>query len=320
MKKVLLGLVATIAVVVVVFALYVASRQHLRFDVATPAIAATTDSTTIARGRYLVRHLASCSGCHGDPTQREKAEAGEEIPLTGGLEFNIPPGKFYPRNITPDSATGIGSFTDGQIARALRYGVGHDGRALLPFMEMQGLSDEDLVAVISYLRSQPPVHHVVPAHQYNLIGKVVKATVLANPVGPKETPPARNPSGATVENGRYLVEAVANCWSCHTERDYNTGQMVGAHLAGGKMVDDFNPKRTWFPPNLTPDPTTGRLAHFTEDEFVARFQAGRQIPGSPMPWTEFRGLHEDDVRAIYRYLKTVPPVAHDTGPAFVDAH
>ncbi|MBI5170562.1 MAG: cytochrome C [Candidatus Eisenbacteria bacterium] len=318
MKKVLLGLMAVLAVAIGAFALYVASRQHLRFDVAPPAIAATTDSTAIARGRYLVRHLASCGGCHGDPTMREQAEAGEEIPLTGGFEFSIPPGKFYPRNITPDSATGIGAFTDGQIARALRDGVGNDGRALLPFMEMQGLSDEDLVAVISYLRSQPPVHHVVPDHQYNFLGTIVKATVLSKPVGPKETPPVRNPSGATIENGRYLVEAVANCWACHTERDYNTGQMVGAHLAGGKMPDDFNPKRIWFPPNLTSDPATGRLAQFTEDEFVARFHAGRLIPGSPMPWSEFRGLHEEDVRAIYRYLKSVPPVVHATGPAFVD--
>ena len=68
---------------------------------------------------------------------------------------DIPPGEFHARNITPDTETGIGQFSDGAIARALRHGVGHDGRALLPFMELQGLSDEDLVAVVSYLRSQP---------------------------------------------------------------------------------------------------------------------------------------------------------------------
>lgn len=318
MKKVLLGLAATLVVAVLVFAAYVASRQHLRFDVAPPAIAATTDSNAVARGRYLVHHLANCAQCHGDPTKREQLEAGEEVPLTGGFAFKIPPGTFYARNITPDSATGIGAFTDGQVARALRFGVGHDGRALLPFMEMQGLSDEDLVAVISYLRSQPPVRNAVPDHEVNPIGMVVKATMLANPVGPAATPPSANPRGATVEAGRYIVESVANCWSCHTERDYNTGQMVGAHLAGGRMPDDFHPKRTWFPPNLTGDPVTGRLARFTEDEFVTRFRSGRLIPGSPMPWTAFRGLEEDDVRAIYRYLKSVPNVAHDTGPAFVD--
>ncbi|MFN8586171.1 MAG: c-type cytochrome [Candidatus Eisenbacteria bacterium] len=318
MMKFLLAVAVVLAVAVAGFAAYVASRQHLRFDVAAPAIAATTDSATVARGRYLVRHLANCADCHGDPTQRDAAAAGEEVPLTGGFAFKIPPGTFYTRNITPDSATGIGAFTDGQVARALRFGVGHDGRALLPFMEMQGLSDEDLVAVISYLRSRPPVRRVVPDHEYTLVGKVVKATMLANPVGPKTTPPATSPRGATVEAGRYIVEAVANCWSCHTERDYNTGQMTGAHLAGGRMPDDFNPKRTWNPPNLTSDPTTGRLSRFTEDQFVERFRAGTLIPGSPMPWPAFKGLQEDDVRAIYRYLKTLAPVTHDAGPAFVD--
>ena len=176
------------------------------------------------------------------------------------FEFNIPPGKFYPRNITPDPETGIGRFSDGEIARALRYGVGRDGRALLPFMEMQGLSDEDLTAVVSYLRSQPPVRNDVPAHHFTLLGMIVKATVLANPVGPKQTPPTANPQGATVENGRYIVESVANCWSCHTQRDTKTGAMVGPHLGGATMSDEVNLKRTWAPPNLTGDPTTGRLA------------------------------------------------------------
>jgi hypothetical protein len=84
------------------------------------------------------------------------------------------------------------------------------------------------------------------------------------------------------------------------------------------MADDWNPKRTWAPPNLTSDPTTGRLAQFTEDQFVERMRAGRAFPGSPMPWQGFRKLHEEDLRAIYRYLKTLLPIVHDTGPPFVD--
>lgn len=318
MKRIVLGILGVLVVVVGGFAVYVASRQHLKFDVPLPAVAASSDSAVVERGRYVVRHLASCPVCHGDPEQHDALMAGEEVPLSGGFAFDIPPGKFYPLNITPDPETGIGRFSDGQIARALRHGVGHDGRALLPFMEMQGLSDEDLVAVISYLRSQPPVHHMVPAHQPNLLGRIVMATVLADPVGPKSTPPQRNPHGATVENGRYLVESVANCWACHTQRDPNTGAMVGPHMGGATMADELDPKRTWAPPNLTSDPATGRLARFSEDEFVARMRAGRALPGSPMPWQGFKDLHEDDLRAIYRYLKTLPPVVHDPGPAFVD--
>jgi mono/diheme cytochrome c family protein len=318
MRKILLALVVLIVAVVGCFAGYVAARQHLTFDAPMPAVTASADSAVIERGRYVVRHLAGCRSCHGDPQWSDSAHVGEEVPLSGGFEFNIPPGRFRARNITPDPETGIGRFSDGQVARALRFGVGNDGRALLPFMEMQGLSDEDLTAVISYLRTRQAVRNAVPMHHYNLLGMVVKATVLANPVGPKETPLAVTPHGATVENGRYLVESVANCWSCHTQRDYKTGAMVGPHLAGGAMPDDHNPKRTWAPPNLTSDPTTGRLAKFSEDEFVARIRTGRVIPGSPMPWDELRDLHEEDLRAIYRYLKTVAPVVRETGPAFVD--
>src|SRR5262249_26792628 len=137
----LAGLGLLLVVVVACFAAYVASRQHLIFDAPLPAIAASTDSAVVERGHYVVRTLASCPVCHGDPKQLTATMKGDEVPLSGGFEFKIPPGEFYPRNITPDAETGIGRITDGQIARALRYGVGHDGRALLPFMEMQGLSD-----------------------------------------------------------------------------------------------------------------------------------------------------------------------------------
>src|SRR6185436_15944093 len=108
---------------------------------------------------------------------------------------------------TPDAETGLGKVSDKAIARALRYGVGHDGRALLPFMEMQGLSDDDLQAVVSYLRTQAPVRNPVPPHHYTLLGKVVRATVLAKPVGPSAPTPSRAARGASVETGRYLSES-----------------------------------------------------------------------------------------------------------------
>jgi len=317
-KKFLLGVVAVLLLVVVVAVVFVASRQHLTFDAPLPGVTASSDSAVISRGRYVVRELANCANCHGDPTQTERLMAGEDVPLSGGLVFDIPPGRILARNITPDPETGIGSYSDGQVARALRFGVGHDGRALLPFMEMQGLSDEDLAAVVSYLRTQPPVRNAVPMHTFTLLGRVVRATVLAEPVGPKQTPPHESPRGATVENGRYLVESVVNCGGCHTLRDFRTGAFIGPHLAGGQMPDEHVPGRTWAPPNLTSDPTTGRLARFTEDAFVERMRAGRAYPGSPMPWQSFQRLDEDDLRAIYRYLKTVPPAVNEVGPPYVD--
>jgi mono/diheme cytochrome c family protein len=185
-------------------------------------------------------------------------------------------------------------------------------------MEIQGLSDDDLVAVVSYLRTQPPVHHDVPMHQYNLLGSIVKATVLANPVGPHETPLKQSPRGATIENGHYLAESVALCWACHTQRNMATGALVGSRYGGAIAFEQSaDHKYSWSPPNITSDPT-GRLGSMTEDEFVTRFRAGRLIEGSPMPWPSFGSMAEDDLRAIYRYLKSLPPVKRDVGPPKVE--
>jgi mono/diheme cytochrome c family protein len=319
LKKILLGLLAVVALVIVGLAIYVGSRQHLTFDVPYPEVTASTDSAVIARGHYVVRNVVNCASCHGDTNQIAARDRGEDVPLAGGYHFDIPPGVFYARNITPDPETGIGKLSDRAIARALRFGVGHDGRALLPFMEVQGLSDEDLVAVVSYIKSQPPVHNLVPAHRYNLLGKIVKATVLANPVGPKQTPPTQSPRGATVENGHYVVESVALCWACHTQRSQATGELTGPRFGGATgFLDTSDPEHSWSPPNITSDAETGRLGKMTEDQFVSRFRQGRLLPNSPMPWQSYARMDEDDLRAIYRYLKTVPPVKHDVGPVVVE--
>jgi mono/diheme cytochrome c family protein len=141
--------------------------------------------------------------------------------------------------------------------------------------------------------------------------------VLARPVGPKETPPPLTPHGATIENGRYLVESVVMCWACHTQRNMATGALVGPRFGGATGFDSEH-GHSWSPPNITADAETGRLGRFTEDQFVARFRAGRLLAGSPMPWQGFRRMSDDDLRAIYRYLKAVPQVHRDVGPPEVD--
>lgn len=315
-RRILAALAVVLLLAIAAGTVYVATRQNLKFDAPYPKIAASADSAVVARGEYLMSSATDCAACHAGPGVRDSLGAGAKVPMSGGFHWDIPPGVIYARNITPDSATGIGALTDGQIARALRYGVGHDGRALLPFMEMQGLSDEDLVAVISYLRRQEPVHNLVPAHRYSLLGKVVKATLLANPVGPKDTPPAVSPHGATVENGSYLAGSVSLCWACHTQRDMASGKLVGP-LYGGATGFDEGDGKSWSPPNLTKDPT-GVLGKLNEDQFVARFREGRLIAGSPMPWQNYSRMSEEDLRAIYRFLETVPAAKNDVGPVVVE--
>jgi mono/diheme cytochrome c family protein len=320
--RILRTVLGIVVALLVAGAVFVASRQDLRYHPHAPQLAARTDPATVERGRYLVEDVIGCAGCHGDPTSAKKPGASAAVPLSGGVVFDIPPGRFYPPNITPDRETGIGNIPDSLLARAIREGVRDDGRVMIPFMEKQELSDEDIVAVLSYVRAQPAVHHVVPPHERTLIGDVVFATLLATPKGPQTPPPAVSPRGATVENGRYLVEVAVGCGGCHTQRDMASGAYTGPKLAGARaQIEDESgghAGRMWSPRNITIAPKTGVLARLTEDQFVARFRAGRLQPGSPMPWETFRRMHEDDLRAMYRYLVTVPPVENDPGPLFVD--
>jgi hypothetical protein len=193
----------------------------------------------------------------------------------------------------------------------LRYGVRRDGHAAVPFMNYHRLSDADLTALISFLRSQPPVSHDVPPHDLNFLGKAVMA-FLIEPIGPGAEPPKVSPAGPTVERGEYLVSTVGECADCHTQRSMVDGRFTGPRLAGGGEMSRKG-GLIFVAPNLTPDPRTGRLASWSEDRFVARFRRGKLIPEPPMPWTAFTRMTDDDLRAIFRYLRSVPPVEYDPG-------
>jgi hypothetical protein len=97
-----------------------------------------------------------------------------------------------------------------------------------------------------------------------------------------------------------------------------TGALTGPRYGGTTgFTETFDPAHSWSPPNITSDPETGRLGSMSEEQFVLRFRQGRLIPLSPMPWQAFSRMAEEDLRAIYRYLKTVPPVSNDVGPPVV---
>lgn len=314
LKRILLRTAVALGVVVVAAVILVELRWKRTFDDPLPNLRASTDTAVIARGRYLIYGPAHCAYCHNTAETGAALDRGEQPPLSGGMVFKLPVGTFRTPNLTPDSATGIGAVSDGQLARMVRYGVRRDGRAAVPFMNFHDMSDADLVAVVSYLRSQPAVSHAVPPHEPNFIGKAVLAFVI-KPIGPKGVPPQESPEGVTVERGAYLVRSVAECADCHTERSMMSGAFTGPRLAGGVAMESDSAGIEFVPPNLTPEPRTGRIAAWSEDQFVARFRQGRVIPASPMPWNAFARMSDDDLRAIYRYLRTVPPVVHETGPS-----
>jgi mono/diheme cytochrome c family protein len=190
---------------------------------------------------------------------------------------------------------------------------------VLPFMPFADLSTADLTAVISYLRTQPPVRHAVAPHAFNPLGHVVKAFVLA-PKGPTQPIAAQSPSGPTVENGRYITHSVGNCIMCHTKVDLRTGALAGPPFGGGARHEALgDPAKSFVTPNLTPHPRWGWIASWPEEVFVARMKMGKQREGSPMPWHGIRRQSDDDLRAIYRYLRTVPPAEGGPDPSVTDA-
>lgn len=307
-KRILKWTGIIIGSIILLLTVTVSLRQNLKYDAPFPELKASTDSAVIARGKYLALGPAHCADCHASPDSRALVEKGIEVPLSGGNKFDLPIGDVFVRNITPDKETGIGRYTDPQIARMLRYGVRPDGTAVLPFMPFHNTSDEDLTAIISFLRAQKPVKHKVPENTTNVVGNIVKAFLL-KPSGPTGTVPKTIKKDTSAAYGKYLAVSVANCYGCHTNRDMMTGAFIGEPFAGGmKMESSVHPEKYYFlTPNLTPD-STGRLFGWTQSMFVKRFRQGKIYPGTHMPWGPFSRMSDDELKAIYNYLQTLKPV------------
>jgi mono/diheme cytochrome c family protein len=311
--KILGGTVVVIAALALILAGVILVRADRRFDAPYPQVRATNDPALIARGEYIANGPGHCINCHTLNSEAPSIAKGATPPLAGGHRFDLPFGKVYAPNLTPDPETGIGRRSDAELARVLRYGVHADGRAVLPFMEYHDLSDEDLSALLSFLRAQKPVRRAVPQHELTFLGKAVMAFAI-KPIGPKTEPLKFSPaSEPTVERGKYLATSVAVCAECHTKRNMLDGSYVQARFSGG-MVFETDSEKIIVSPNLTPS-KYGRITSWTEDQFVGRFGAGVGIPHTHMPWKQFQRMTENDLRAIYRYLRSLEPVDIDPGPS-----
>lgn len=288
--------------ILVLATITVALRQDLHFDAPYPQLAASKDSAIIARGREIVIGPAHCASCHSIKNPDSVLNLGLEPEMSGGVEFKFGLGSFYSRNITPDSTTGIGRYNDGELARVLRYGVRPNGNAMLDFMPFHNVSDEDMIAILSYLRAQKAVKNDVPEHDYNLMGRVVKA-FLIKPVGPSEKIEKAVVRDSSAAYGKYLALNVANCSGCHTERDM-TGAYIGEPFAGGgPMIEGGD---TLIPPNLTPHPQ-GRIYTWSKEDFISRVRMGALVKHSHMPWNSYKRMSDADLTAIYNYLKSLKP-------------
>jgi mono/diheme cytochrome c family protein len=299
--KTTLKVVGIIVSLIALFLIYVQFTYRQTFEPPLTGITSSRDSSTIARGKYLVLGSAHCYTCHmPDSILRQ----GFTERMMGGQAFETPFATFYTPNITSDKETGIGNFTDEQLARAIRYNVNHNNRAMVSFMSYNAMNDDDIAAIISYLRTTPPVRNVVPQHDYNLLGKELMR-FLVKPVVP--TIQNIGPD-TTAVYGKYLAYNVMNCNGCHTKRG-SRGEFIGEPFAGGYSwkLDDG----TYTSANLTPDDSTGRIAKWPQDVFIRKFRAARTLQNSPMPWDAYKILTDNDLKAIYKFLKQLPPVYNE---------
>jgi len=299
-KRILRWTAFIIGLLLITVTALTASRQHLKYTAPYPEIQSTTDSAVISRGKHLVTAIAYCSDCHSPVNADSLLALGQDPPFSGGVAFRLPVGTIYSANITSDPQYGIGKFSDREIARVLRYGVHPDGSAVYDFMPFHNMSDEDLTSVISYLRTQKPVAVKKPENELNAVGNLVKA-FLVKPVGPSEKIEPRMKPDSTAAYGKYLVLNVGNCSGCHTKRSIS-GEQIGETMAGGTPM-----AYGLVPPNLTPD-SSGRLFGWSEKIFIDRFHSGKLNPKSEMPWNSFKRMNDTELKAIYRYLKSLKPV------------
>lgn len=307
MKKLLVVLVSLVVIVLIVF-VFINSTYQKTFDTPYPSVELSTDSAVLAHGEYLLYGPAHCASCHVSMDQFEDVEAGEKVALTGGFTISFALGSFVTPNITMDPETGIGNMSDGEIARTLRYNVNSEGQAIIPFMPFTYMSEYDMNAIISYLRQQEGVKHENPKTTYTLLGKVIKRFMLKPAVHEQEIPAFVQPD-TSIAYGEYLANNVANCYGCHTEFDPKKGTFIGEPFAGGAILNsEMVDGQAYVTPNITPDPTTGIMANWSQKTFVERIRAGRDYEDSPMPWGPFSRMTENDLKAVYAYLMSLKPV------------
>jgi mono/diheme cytochrome c family protein len=281
-----LGLLLMIAFVCLAIFVFIGSERRLnkKHDMTVKAVAARTDSASIARGEYLFQAI-TCSLCHGE-------DAGGAIYSQNRLVATM-----AGTNLTSGRG-GVGAQrSDIDYVRAIRRGVRHDGTSLIvmPSEVFTHFADSDLGAILGYLRQLPPVDREVPASGFGPMGRALlaagKMNILVAPKTPPYEAPADPPPTGTIEYGHYLAD-VAGCHGCH-----------GYGLSGGRVAGPPG-----LPPasNLTP---TG-MGQWTEADFIRAMREGKRPDGSTldvfMPWTVFRKMTDADLQALWLYLRSVP--------------
>jgi mono/diheme cytochrome c family protein len=311
-KKILLSTVFVLTLALAAASLYFI-KSYPAVDPA-PDLQVEITPERVERGRYLANHVAVCMDCHS--TRDWGAFSGPLVAGTlgkGGELFTRDmgfPGDFYAPNLSPHH---LNSWTDGEIYRAITSGVSKDGRPLFPVMPYPAfgqMAEEDIYAIIAYVRSLPVQENEVPVSTADFPFNLIIKTMPMRPSHASAIPEKSN----QVAYGAYLFSA-ASCIDCHTPFEKGKYDMSLANAGGREFPMPTGTLRT---PNITPHESTG-IGQWTEEQFVARFKSYADSGYTPpkigpddfqtiMPWTMYGGMEEDDLKAIYAYIRSLQPI------------
>ena len=260
--------------------------------------AADQPQDILKHGAYLVETVAACGNCHTPPVG---PMAGTE--LAGGFKFDFPEFTAYSANITPDEDTGIGRWTDEQIITAIRGGKRPDGSLIGPPMPIElyrQLSDDDVEAMVAYLRTVEPVNNPVPKSEFRI--------PLPDSYGPALTEVPEVPKDDPVAYGEYLAGPVAHCIECHTP--VVNGHRDFEHQAGLGGFEFEGPWGISKARNITADPENG-IGDWTDQQIKTAITQGERPDGTklkpPMPFYAYQQMKSEDLDAIVAYLRTLTP-------------
>jgi mono/diheme cytochrome c family protein len=278
------GLLGLLALAAVVLYLLGTAKLNKTYDVPVEAVTIPTDAQAVERGKHLAT-IFICTRCHTEN-------------LGGEVYFTVPGLLTIPTPNLTSGAGGVGSFyTDKDWVRAVRHGVGYDGRALflMPAKGFHYLSDADLGAIIAYAKSLPPVADQLPKRSVEVMGRLMMGAGMIPPFAVDEIdhtspPPTAPEPGVTVAYGEYLTHT---CKECHGD------QLNGI---------PFGPPGQEVPsPNLTPG---GRLATWSEQDFFTTLRTGvnpyAETLSEDMPWKYFGQMSDEELKAVWMYLQSLP--------------
>ncbi len=317
MKKILKYAAYVVAVLLVAVAAML-SYVKLALPKVSKAEDLKMDYTTerIERGQYLANSVTVCMDCHstrdwskfsGPLIEGTLGKGGELFDQKVGL-----PGVFYSKNITPE---GISRYTDGELFRVITTGVTKEGRAMFPLMPYPyygHMDREDIYAIIAYVRSLSPIKNEVPESAADFPMNFILNTI------PKDAQLQTRPDTTDMlAYGGYMTNA-SGCIECHTQVD--KGQIIPALAFGGGREFKFPNSNVVRSANISPDAESG-IGKWSEETFVQRFKAyadsSYAVPSlkpedsnSVMPWMMYRNMKEQDLIAIYTYLKSVKPISN----------